>query len=214
MTGSKTPRIIAQLLAEHEVVDRVTGSLFRWAVEGQADAPEARAVYAAFFRDWVSGFHHRHEEEVLFAALVSRADIPPDRGPLKVLGDEHHDVPQLIDAFELADPGAPTLAAVRALAHLLWAHLDKENSVFLPEAGERLVRNGVAGLEGVTEDDRLGAVRGDAERLVERWPPLEDDEMFRGDGCMVCSAYGDRCGGIEKEWWNEWEWEHHRSFKG
>jgi hypothetical protein len=29
----------------------------------------------------------------------------------------------------------------------------------------------------------------------------------RGEGCVVCPSYGDTCAGIEREWWNEWEWE-------
>ena len=49
------------------------------------------------------------------------------------------------------------------------------------------------------------------EQLVERFPPLEDDEVFRGDGCVACSAFAVTCGGIEKEWWNDWESEYHRS---
>ena len=49
------------------------------------------------------------------------------------------------------------------------------------------------------------------ERLVERFPPMDDSEIVRGDGCIACSAFAVTCGGIEKEWWNDWETEYHRS---
>ncbi len=44
-----------------------------------------------------------------------------------------------------------------------------------------------------------------------RFPPLDDPEAIRGDGCVACSAFAVTCGGIEKEWWNDWEQEYHRS---
>ncbi len=44
-----------------------------------------------------------------------------------------------------------------------------------------------------------------------RFPPLDDHEAIRGDGCVACSAFAVTCGGIEKEWWNDWEHEYHRT---
>ena len=55
------------------------------------------------------------------------------------------------------------------------------------------------------------AARDLGERLTERFPPLDDPEIVRGDGCIACSAFGETCGGIETEWWNTWEHEYHRS---
>ncbi len=208
----ETP-IVVQLMAEHEIIERIVGSLFRWAAEGQDDDPGARAVYIEFFRRWARGYHHEQEEAILFPALVEKAEIPADHGPLKILVDEHAREVELVDALEATEPGEATRSIAVELAHLLWMHIDKENSVVLPEAGERLVRAGSGGIEGLSEGPELQAVRAAAEALVERWTPLEDDDLFRGDGCMACSAYGDTCGGIEKEWWNAWEWEHHLSYE-
>ncbi len=213
MNMHKGPPIIGQLIAEHEIVEGVVGSLHRWAREGQEVDPEARAAYIAFFRVWAKGFHHQQEETILFPALNEHVEIPLDHGPLKVLTDEHEREVELVALLESADPGEPTLTAVLELAHLLWMHIDKENSVVLPEAGERLVRSGISSLEGLAEGPDEVAVREAVEPLVARWTPLEDDDLYRGDGCMACSAYGDTCGGIEKEWWNAWEWEQHLSYE-
>lgn len=214
MNLEMAPPIVRQLIAEHEVVERVVGSMHRWAVEGQENDPEARAVYIEFFRVWAKGFHHHQEEDILFPALVEKVEIPIDRGPLKILNGEHEQEVELVGLLEVAEPGEPTRIAAVALAHLLWMHIDKENSVIFPEAGERLVRAGVSALEGRAEGAKEVAVREAAEARVERWAPLEDDDLYRGDGCMGCEAYGNTCGGIEKEWWNTWEWEHHRSYEG
>lgn len=210
----KAAPIIKQLMAEHDLVDRVAGSLFRWAVEGQEAAPDAGQVFVEFFRVWVCGYHEDQEERILFPALAEQAEIPMDRGPVMVLQGEHEEEKALIERLDQAEPGAATLEAVRALTHLLWAHIDKENSVMLPEAGDRLIRAGAGAVEGRRETEVEQRAREAAEALVEAWPPLEDDEFYRGDGCMMCSSYGDRCGGIEKEWWNEYEWDHHNAYRG
>jgi len=205
--------IIRQLRAEHEVVERMAGALFRWAREGQEVEPEARQVFVDFFRLWVGGLHHDQEEAILFRALVDRAEVPADRGPLMVISREHEEGQRLVAALAEADAGAETSAVATQLSGLLLVHIDKENSVLLPEAAERLVRGGVAELSGRPESSDETRVRGAAEQLARRWPPLDDPDLFRGDGCMACSAFGDTCDGIEREWWNPWEWEHHRSMQ-
>ena len=213
MNMHKGPPIIGQLIAEHEIIEQVIGSLFRWAIEGQEEDPGARGQYVTFFRVWAKGHHHHQEESILFPALVEHVEIPPDRGPLKILTGEHEREVELVTQLENAEGGESTLKIARELAHLLWMHIDKENSVVLPEAGERLIRSGIGSLEGLAEGPDERAVREAVAPLVARWTPLEDDDLFRGDGCMACSAYGDACGGIEKEWWNAWEWEQHLSYE-
>ena len=214
MTERQWPPLIRQLMAEHEVVERVVGSLFRWSLEGQEKDPGARGVYLRFFREWVAGLHHRQEEDILFPALVDRVEVPSDRGPLRIVKDEHEVEAGLVAALEAASAGAETARVVKELAHLLWAHIDKEDSVLLYEAGERLGRAGALDLVGREATEAEDEAREAAESLVERWPPLEDDDLFRGDGCMACSAYGATCSGVEKEWWNEWEWERYRLLGG
>jgi hypothetical protein len=119
---------------------------------------------------------------------------------------------RLVDEFAEASREAEMAAAVaRRLAHHLWEHVDKEESVLLPESTDRLRRNGVVSLEGREPTEEEIAARDLGVQLTERFPPLEDPEVVRGDGCISCSAFGETCGGIESEWWNTWEREYHRS---
>ncbi len=205
--------VIRQLRDEHDVIERIAGVLVRWSREGQEKEPGARAVFVDFFKEWVGGLHHCQEEEILFPALVGRADVPSDRGPLLVLSREHQQGQNLVRSLEQADENEGTAAAAEQLSGLLLLHIDKENSVLLPEASERLLRNGVVDLAGRPENAEQRRVRLAAEELVDRWPPLDDENLFRSDGCMACSAFGDTCEGIEREWWNAWEWDHYRSMQ-
>ena len=83
--------------------------------------------------------------------------------------------------------------------------------MLFPEARQRLIRGGVATLEGRPPTSEEEEARKLGEQLTERFPPLDDQEAIRGDGCVACSAFAVTCGGIEKEWWNTWETEYHRS---
>jgi hypothetical protein len=51
------------------------------------------------------------------------------------------------------------------------------------------------------------AAREAAADLLIKYPPLADDTIIRGDGCVSCHAFAESCRGLEREWWNEWEWE-------
>lgn len=207
-------RLLDELSDEHRLVDRVAGSLIRFSECAAAGETSTRDVadFVRFFRVFVAGFHHEREEETLFSALVERAEVPADRGPLPAIAADHRTAAALVDELERvsADPERAAVVA-RRLAHHLWEHVDKEDSVLLPESADRLRRNGVVRLAGreptADEDDarRLGGL------LSERFPPLDDPEIVRGDGCIACSAFGHTCGGIEKEWWNTWEMQHYRS---
>ena len=68
----------------------------------------------------------------------------------------------------------------RRLAHHLWEHIDKEDSVLLPEAEQRLIRGGVADLEGRL---RL-AVAGEATPMPDRVTP-KGAESLAERGCEV-----------------------------
>ena len=207
-------KLLEDFADEHRLVDRVAGSLVRYAervLEGAADASDV-TDFVRFFRVFVAGYHHEREEQVLFPALIDRAEVPGDHGPLVVIEADHREAAALVDELAAGadDPGRSAVVA-RRLAHHLWEHVDKEDSVLLPEAEQRLIRGGVPRLEGrpPTEDEQ--AARDLGERLTERFPPLDDPEVVRGDGCVACSAFTETCGGIEKEWWNTWETEYHRS---
>lgn len=207
-------RLFEEFKAEHLLVDRVAGSLIRFAemTAGGEGSEEDVADFVEFFRVFVAGFHHEREEQTLFPVLVERAEVPADRGPLPSIEADHRAAAILVDELEEAGGNKERLAsAARRLAHHLWEHVDKEDSVLFPESFERLRRNGVTLLEGRESTAEEEAARGLGEQLTVRFPPLDDPEVVRGDGCVACSAFGETCGGIETEWWNTWEHEYHRS---
>ena len=207
-------QLLDELGQEHRLVDEVAGSLVRFsqrAAEGDIE-PSDVADFVRFFRVFVAGFHHQREEEALFPALVDRAEVPKDRGPLPAIAADHREAVLFVDALEAASRDPKRAAEVaRCFANHLWEHVDKEESVLLPEARERLRRNGLTRLEGREPTDEEQAAREVGEQLTERFPPLDDPDHVRGDGCVVCSAFGETCAGIETEWWNTWEHEYHRS---
>jgi len=207
-------RLFDEFKAEHLLVDRVAGSLIRFSelAAGGETSVEDVADFVHFFRVFVAGYHHEREEVTLFPVLVERAEVPADRGPLPSIEADHRAAAILVDELEDAGGNHERAADVaRRLAHHLWEHVDKEDSVLLPESSDRLRRNGVTRLEGREPTAQEEAARGLGERLTERFPPLDDPEVVRGDGCVACSAFGETCGGIETEWWNTWEHEYHRS---
>lgn len=207
-------RLFDEFRAEHLLVDRVAGSLIRFAemAAGGESSEEDVADFVNFFRVFVAGYHHEREEQTLFPVLVERAEVPADRGPLPSIEADHRTAATLVDELEEACGNLERVAdAARRLAHHLWEHVDKEDSVLFPESSERLRRNGVTRLEGREPTAEEEAARGLGERLTVRFPPLDDPEVVRGDGCIACSAFGETCGGIETEWWNDWEHEYHRS---
>lgn len=207
-------RLIDEFREEHRLVDRIAGSLFRFArAAGTGDtAPQDVEDFVRFFRVFVSGYHHEREEQTLFQTLVERAEVPANRGPLPAIEADHRVAVALVDELEAARDDRKRAAEIaRRLAHHLWEHVDKEDSVLLPESVDRLRRNGVVRLEGREPTQEETAARELGEELTDRFPPLDDPEIVRGDGCIACSAFGNTCGGIEKEWWNTWEREYHRS---
>jgi hypothetical protein len=99
-------------------------------------------------------------------------------------------------------------------AHALLLHIDAENSVLLPEGEERLRRAGIHELEGRAATAEELAARAEGERLAEIYPPVHDPAALRGEGCVICPSYGTTCGGLEREWWTDDEWEEFESREG
>jgi hemerythrin-like domain-containing protein len=206
-------RLFEELRAEHLLVDRVAGSLIRFAeqIPRASTWAEEVADFVHFFRGFVTGYHHEREEGALFPALVEKAEVPADRGPLPAIAADHRAAGELVDELEEAESGENVAAVARRLAHHLWEHVDKEESVLLPESVDRLRRNGVTRLDGREQTAEEENARRIGEQLTERFPPLDDPAIVRGDGCIACSAFGDTCGGVETEWWTTWEREYHRT---
>ena len=109
------------------------------------------------------------------------------------------------------DPAAASRleALVVAYSHALLHHIDAENSVLFPESEARLLAASVRELpgRGPTHDEARAGEDGDA--LALRYPPTHDPDIIRGEGCILCPAFGVSCRGLEREWWNDNEWDEH-----
>jgi hemerythrin-like domain-containing protein len=208
-------RLIDELRAEHELIERVALSLRVFArsrVAGEASAEDGPR-YLQFFRLFAGSFHHGREEDTLFVALQRDAELPGERGPIAALLGDHHDMALLLELMEpLAASEAPEeRVAFSELAldcsQRLLQHIDAENSVLLPESEQRLRRHAVHELPTREAGEQEAAARATGETLVLAHPPVHEREVPRGDGCIVCPAFERTCQGVEREWWNEWEWE-------
>jgi hypothetical protein len=207
---SSSLELLDELGREHELLDRLAGALWTWADHDRPLVADG-AAFARVLELWLVGFHHHREEETLFRALVDDAELPADRGPLAVLRGEHRGMAELVQILGADD--AAVVVAARTLARDLWEHLDKENSVLFPEARRRLRRAAVTTLVGRPPTADEIRSEHDAEDLIRRYPPTEDPDMVRGDGCIPCRAFTVECAGIEGEWWNSWETEYRRTLQ-
>jgi len=210
-------KLITTFQDEHALIDQMLGSL-RTYVGGLIDgtsAPEDGRRFAAFFSEFAGHFHHDREERVLFDALVTEAELPGDRGPVQALVHEHAEMKEwlceMAPLLERRPQSEDDCVRLRTLttrySHTLWRHIDAENSVLYPEGAERLHRCNIRELPDRPMSEAEAAAREDAAALLVRYPPVEDDALTRGDGCFMCRAYGETCGGLEAEWWTELEWE-------
>ena len=208
-------KLIDELRAEHQVIDPMVGAL-RGYVDSRAAGggePADAQDFVAFFRIFAGG-HHAREEHVLFEALVREVELPRDRGPIANLARDHEEQASLLERIaDLLEGPLATEAerdelrdTTRRFSHSLWLHIDAENSVLFPESEERLRRAGVSELETREPSAPEQAVRAEAGRLVSAYPPLVDPGLLRGEECVACPHYGTTCDGVEKEWWNVWEW--------
>lgn len=208
--------LIDTLQREHILIETVLGSMRTWAdLAASGNAPvDDGARFMRFFRIYAGAFHHEREESVLFPSLIRDAGLPGDHGPIAVILDDHQRMAAMLDAIDAilgrnasGDGERVVLAElVKSYSHALWAHIDAENSVLLPESEERLRQNGIRELPCREPDENEQEARRTGEALVTIYPPMEPDSI-RGDGCMMCPAYGPRCGGVEREWWNDNEWD-------
>jgi len=205
--------LIAALTAEHALIDATAGALRTWAQRhgrGEAPATDGHA-FLRFFRRWANDFHHAREEQVLFEALVNEAGLPRVRGPIAVIVGDHASLAKgLAELERLLVAGGQEAALLevclrytRQLGH----HIDAENSVLFPEGEARLARHGVRELEGRAPTPEELDAKAEGEALVARYPSGDDLEIIRGDGCVLCPAFGATCEGLEREWWTESEWE-------
>ncbi|HEV2721363.1 MAG TPA: hemerythrin domain-containing protein [Thermoanaerobaculia bacterium] len=192
-------RLLDELRREHDLIDRLLGSLLT--VPHGADALEIVEIFEAY----AAGWHHEREETVLFAALAEI--LPADRGPIAVLLADHRAMAESLAVMRATAHTGAFAQHARAYARALWPHIDAENSVLFPESEMQLRRNGIRELSAGDTPAAVREMEAHAEALIARYPPRGDADVVRGEGCVVCPSYGDACAGIEREWWNEWEWE-------
>lgn len=210
-------KLIDALQDEHVLIEQVLGSLRTYVdglVAGTADPDDGRR-FAAFFTEFAGHFHHDREERVFFDALVTGAGLPGDRGPVHAILHEHAEMGgwlrEMIPLLEQRPQSEDDRVRLRDLAtrysHALWRHIDAENSVLYPEGVERLMRCGIRELPDRPMSAAEAAAHQDGAALLDRYPPVEDLTLTRGDGCFMCRAHGETCDGLEAEWWSEVEWE-------
>jgi|GEM_PF-438281 len=213
---------------EHLLLEKATGSLVAMTDEmTRNESDELKKNIESlcyFFINFMVNYHTQKEENVIFAAL-EKLNLPRDKGPLFYYALEHADHLKHLDEM-LLRLGKPALTGEdknflyeksKKFCIEVWEHIDKENSVFLVEVGER-VRGGallemnaayesfLAGFNfpGLSAEENIAL----AESMIARYKPvLTLPEHIRGDGCMSCRFFGEGCNGIEHEWWTEHEWE-------
>ena len=210
-------QLIDDLEEDHQLIEQVLGSLRAFVtarLAGQGD-PADGPVFTAFFRRFAGDYHHAREEEVLFRALSEQAELPSERGPIAALTGEHRRMGEVLEAMAalLEDPlTAPEPRnRLQALAvdysRSLWHHIDAEQSVMFPESREHLRQFNIRELAARAMTPAEAAAREAGAALVAVYPPHEDLDFQRGDGCIHCPSYGTTCDGLEREWWTEHAWE-------
>jgi len=196
-------QLIDDLRAEHRHIEDMLGALRTYARVRDGD-PADGARFLAFFRLYADRFHHAREEDVLFTALADELSVPRERGPIAVLSGDHGRMRAILGELA-ADLHNEPLAI--AYSRALWVHIDNENSVLFPESEARLLRAGVRELPARAMREDESRALDEALPLLAKYPRTIDTHVVRGDGCVVCPAFGESCDGLEREWWSENEWE-------
>ncbi|MCK6685567.1 MAG: hemerythrin domain-containing protein [Thermoanaerobaculia bacterium] len=210
-------RLIDELRSEHELIEKVAGSLRTFVSQRVRDEGDHRdgERFLAFFRHYAGTFHHAREEDILLPVLVRELELPETSGPIRSLIDQHHSmaatlasVATLVSQEHLDDEEKVRLVSgSNDYVRSLWQHIDAENSVLLPEAEERLKWAGVHELPDREITEEEARARDWGPDLLSLYPPLPDPEAIRGEGCVICPSHGVSCEGLEREWWTGSEWE-------
>jgi hemerythrin-like domain-containing protein len=162
--------LLKLLVAEHERILAVIAGLRDFATLHAAEEPDARGALAGFvrfLRDYVDGWHHGKEEDLLFDVLV-RAGMPRDVGPIGCMLGEHVRGRQHVQTLAALtsdslpfSPGELRLLdeASAGYQRVLVPHIGKENQVLYPMAARLLPRELLHALDSLAVDfaERRGA---------------------------------------------------------
>ena len=149
--------VVKMLGFTHDLADRLD--------HGQRASPDVLDKVLEFFRVFVDQCHHSKEEDLLFP-LIEAKGLPRAGGPLGVMLSEHEEgrkwIKEMTQAAEdyrlsVEGSGCRWASALRAYAHLLLAHLYKENNVLFVMADRML-----------TADEQAGLVKGFEKLEVEK----------------------------------------------
>jgi hemerythrin-like domain-containing protein len=140
---------IDTLMNEHRMIERVLDGLVGFSDasvrRGSADRAEL-GRFVEFFREFADGCHHGKEEDILFRAMVDHG-FPSNGGPIAVMLHEHGQCRTLVGTLRLLAEreGEWTAESLRQLAEtargyaaLLGAHIQKEDGILYPMAGQHL----------------------------------------------------------------------------
>ncbi len=187
-------KLLTALVTEHDHILRVLAALHDYAAFHAHDDGDVRAVlgqFVTYLREYVDGWHHHKEEEVLFVAM-GHAGLPMDGGPLGCMLREHdagrRHVGMLAELAAARVPGPLTqeelavmAGAVAGYVALLTSHIAKENQVLYPMAERIIAPGALAALDELGE--RASGDPGDGRRLED----LGDELIARFTAARIAS---------------------------
>jgi hemerythrin-like domain-containing protein len=179
--------VIETLMNEHRTIERVLDGLVAFAEkarrEGTTDKEEL-ARFVTFARAFADAAHHGKEEDILFAAMVE-SGFPRDGGPIAVMLHEHDQGRGLVTVLHQraeqqepwSDEDRQEVAEVaRGFAHMLRAHIQKEDQILYPMAEQHLSPDAMEAVAEACEryESHAGAndeLRALGDELVRRHAP-------------------------------------------
>lgn len=141
--------LLNDLVQEHERILGVLAALQSFTAFHVEKTPEPRESlrgFVQFFREYLDGFHHGKEENVLFPAMVN-AGLPVDAGPVGCMLGEHDLGRNMLGPLKALGDGSGDLTPSEigmlgeisvGYAQLLVNHIAKENQMLYPMA-ERML---------------------------------------------------------------------------
>ena len=132
-------RLLDEFAEEHLLVDRVAGSLIRFAEAAarSEDEPRGRGRFCTVSSGSTLAAITTNGRSTFFSGSDRTAEVPADRGPMP--SSRRTTARQrrwsTSSRRRLKTPGSRRVA--RRLAHHLWEHVDKEDSVLFPESQQR-----------------------------------------------------------------------------